>query len=208
MIYLLQAAAVAGPECEAGVVAEAAGLTRGAAARRLRPGRGVTPAPAGRAGHTDRYIFTHTLVRDAIYGELLRGRRVRYHHKIAVATERAHAADLETYVNELAHHFYMGAALADADKACHYCQAAGRTALRLLAFEEAALHFTRGLEVAEQSGWATPGRCDVLMALAEAQERAGDTVLANANFERAAEFAARLWATPSAWPPRPCGPGR
>ena len=85
----------------------------------------------------DRYAFTHALVRDAIYGELLRGRRVRYHHKIAVATERLHGDSLDTYVNELAHHFYMGAALADADKAVRYCIAAGERALRLLAFEEA-----------------------------------------------------------------------
>ncbi len=193
VIYLLQAAAVAGPECEAGVVAEAAELT---AEQRLDAfDRAEESRLLRRVGQDmrDRYIFTHTLVRDAIYGELLRGRRVRYHHKIAVATERAHAADLETYVNELAHHFYMGAALADADKACHYCQAAGERALRLLAFEEAALHFSRGLEVAEQYGVGDPqARCDALMALAEAQNRAGDTVLANANFERAAELARTL----------------
>ena len=152
VIYLLQAAAVAGPECEAGIVAEAAELTteqrldafdRAEESRLLR-----------RVGQDirDRYVFTHTLVRDAIYGELLRGRRVRYHHKIAVAMERAHADELDTYVNELAHHFSMGAALADADKAVHYCRAAGERALRLLAFEEAAVHFARSLEVAEQYG--------------------------------------------------------
>ena len=193
VIYLLQAAAVAGPECEAGIVAEAAELSteqqldafdRAQESRLLR-----------RVGQDirDRYVFTHTLVRDAIYGELLRGRRVRYHHKIAVATERAHADELDTYVNELAHHFYMGAALADADKAAHYCRAAGERALRLLAFEEAAAHFARSLEVAEQFGPPAPeARCDALIALAEAQNRAGDTALANANFERAATLARSL----------------
>ena len=91
VIYLLQAAAVAGPEFEAGIVAEAAELTpdqrldafdRAEESRLLR-----------RVGQDirDRYVFSHALVRDAIYGELLRGRRVRYHHKIALATERAHA---------------------------------------------------------------------------------------------------------------------
>ncbi len=101
-----------------------------------------------------------------------------------------HADELDTYVNELAHHFYMGAALADADKATHYCRAAGERALRLLAFEEAAVHFTRSLEVAEQFGSSAPeARCDALIALAEAQNRAGDTASANANFERAAALA-------------------
>jgi tetratricopeptide (TPR) repeat protein len=190
VIYLLQAAAVAGPECEAGIVAEAAELT---AEQRLDAfDRAEESRLLQRVGQDmrDRYLFTHTLVRDAIYGELLRGRRVRYHHKIAVATERAHADDLDTYVNELAHHFYMGAALADADKARHYCQAAGERALRLLAFEAAADHFERSLEVAEQFGPPdSAARCDVLIALAEAQNRAGDTAPANANFERAAALA-------------------
>jgi len=193
VIYLLQAAAVAGTEFEAGVVAEAAELTperqldafdRAEESRLLR-----------RVGQEflGRYAFTHTLVRDAIYGELLRGRRVRYHHEIAVATERVHAGELDTYVNELAHHFSMGAALADAAKATHYCRAAGERALRLLAFEEAAVHFIRSLEVAEQFGSSTPeARCDVLIALAEAQNRAGDSASANTNLERAATLARSL----------------
>ena len=190
VIYLLQAAAVAGPECEAGIVAEAAELSpeqrldafdRAEESRLLRRvGRDIG----------DRYAFTHTLVRDAIYGELLRGRRVRYHHKIALATERAHADVPDRYLNELAHHFYMGAALADADKASRYCRAAGERSLRLLAFEEAAVHFARSLEVAEQFGPHDQGeRCDALIALSEAQNRAGDTTLANANFSRAAALA-------------------
>ncbi|MFZ0249627.1 MAG: BTAD domain-containing putative transcriptional regulator [Acidimicrobiales bacterium] len=193
VIYLLQAAAVAGPECEAGIVGEAAELTteqrldafdRAEESRLLR-----------RVGDDirDRYVFTHTLVRDAIYGELLRGRRLRYHHKIAVATEQAHVEDRDAYVNELAHHFYMGAALADADKASHYCRAAGERALRLLAFEEAAVHFARSLEVAEQFGHSDPeARCDALIALAEAQNRAGDTAVADVSFERAAALARQL----------------
>ena len=84
----------------------------------------------------------------------------------------------------------MGAALADADKAVHYCLAAGERALRLLAFEEAVGHFTRSLEVAEQFGSQDQAaRCDALIALAEAQNRAGDTAQADANFERAASLA-------------------
>lgn len=190
VIYLLQAAAVAGPECEAGIVAEAAELTPG---QRLDAfDRAEECRLLRRVGEEtrDRYAFTHALVRDAIYGELLRGRRVRYHHKIAVATERAHGDALDTYVNELAHHYFMGAALADADKAIHYCMAAGERALRLLAFEEAVGHFTRSLEVAEQfDSHDRAVRCDALIALAEAQNRAGETAQADVNSERAAALA-------------------
>jgi tetratricopeptide (TPR) repeat protein len=190
VIYLLQAAAVAGQECEASIVAEAAALTpdqqldafdRAEESRLLRRVGGLV---------RDRYAFTHGLVRDAIYGELLRGRRVRYHHKIALSTERVHGESVDRYVNELAHHFYMGSALADADKAILYCIRAGERALRLLAFEEAVGHLTRALEVAERSGGADqPARCDALIALAEAQNRAGDATEANANFARAAALA-------------------
>jgi predicted ATPase len=194
VIYLLQVAAVAGPECEAGVVAR--GRRAHAPRQRLDAfDRAEESRLLRRIGEDmrARYTFSHALVRDAIYSELLRGRRVRYHHKIAVATERAHADTIDTYVNELAHHFYMGAALADADKAIHYCLAAGARALRLLAFEDAVGHFARSLEVAEQFGSHDPtARCDALMALAEAQNRTGDTARADANFEKAACLAREM----------------
>jgi len=190
VIYLLQAAAVAGLECEAGIAAEAAGLTAG---QRLDAFDGAEDSRLlRRIGEEarDRYAFTHALVRDAIYGELLRGRRVRYHHKIAVATERAHAEELDTYVNELAHHFFMGAALADVDKAIHYCMAAGDRALRLFAFEEAVGHFTRSLEVAERfDSHDLASRCDALIALGEAHSRGGDPVHAHENFKTATVLA-------------------
>ena len=190
VIYLLQAAAVAGPECEAGVVAEAAELTperqldafdRAEESRLFAASarRSVTATPS-----PTRSYATPSTASSCAGGECATTTRS------LVAMERVHADELDTYVNELAHHFYMGAALADADKATHYCRAAGERSLRLLAFEEAAMHFARSLEVAEQFGPSTPeARCDALIALAEAQNRAGDTALANTNFERAATLA-------------------
>jgi tetratricopeptide (TPR) repeat protein len=192
VIYLLQAGAVAGPDFDAEIVAEAAdlrpdqrldALDRAEESRLLR-----------RVGEADeRYAFSHALVREAIYRELLRGRRVRYHHKIAIATERAHGGEGESSVNELAHHFYMGSAVADADKAFFYCMAAGERATRLLAFEEAVGHYSRSLEVAEQfAEHDLSCQCDALIALGEAQNRAGDAGCANATFERAAALAKQL----------------
>ena len=193
VIYLLDAAAVAGQEFEASIVAEAADLTRD---QRLDAfDRAEESRLLRRIGGEvlDRFAFTHALVREAIYSELLRGRRARYHHKIADATERAHPDTPDGYVNELAHHYYLGAALADADKAVAYCMAAGARSLRLLAFEDAVGHFSRGLDVAERYGPPSNAtRCDALIALADAQNRAGDSGQANANFERAAALARTL----------------
>ncbi len=193
VVYLLQAAAVAGPEWDASIVGEAAEL--GAQARLDALDRAVESRILRGIGDEagERYAFTHQLVRDAIYSELLRGRRVRYHHKIAVATERIHGRTIDTVVNELAHHFYLGAPLADADKAVRYCRAAGERAMRLLAFEDAIGHFGRSLEVAERyGGYDQETRCDALLALAEAQNRAGDTTGADASFEQAAAIAREL----------------
>ncbi len=44
-----------------------------------------------------------------------------------LSTERVHGESVDRYVNELAHHFYMGSALADADKAIRYCISGRRT---------------------------------------------------------------------------------
>ena len=157
----------------------------------------------------DRYAFSHALVRDAIYGELLRGRRVRYHHKIAVATERVHGDSLDAYVNELAHHFYMGAALADADKAMRYCIAAGERALRLLAFEEAVGHFTRGLEVAEQFGAAGPvGPLRRADRAGRGAEPGGRRARRPTPTSRGRRRWPAAWAIPSGWPPPRCAPAR
>ena len=101
--------------------------------------------------------------------------------------------ELDDYVDELAYHFYMGAALADGEKAVRYCLAAGERALRLLAFEEAQGHLARSLATAEQFvAHDQVARCDALVALAEAQSRTGDAAQADANFSKAAAIARAL----------------
>ena len=191
MRYLLEAAVVAGIRFEASVVAEVADLNGERmleALDRAEQSRLVRQLPGE---FEQRYAFTHALLRDTIYDELPRGRRVRYHHRIAVATERAHQADLGSHVGELALHFYMGAELGDADKALHYSRAAGVRAMRVLAFEESAIHYTRALEVLDRFGPKDPEiRCDVLVALAEAEARAGVHDHADECLTQAAEFGA------------------
>ena len=189
-ISMLEVASVAGIMFDAVIVAEAAGLSPERtldafdAAEESRLLRRVGADTDGR------YAFSHGLVREAIYDELLRGRRVRYHHAIGLTMERAHPGAPHPWVNELAHHFFMGAPMGDTDKAIRYSVAAGERALQLLAFEEAVGHFMRALELCELY---TPedmaARCDVLMAMAEAQNRSGETAGADWAVARAADLA-------------------
>ena len=194
VIYLLQAAAVAGPECEAGVVAEAAELTPGASssmpstgprnhacsAASARRSATATPSPT-------RSYATPSTASSCAGGGCATTTRSPSPRSGCTPTSWTPTSTswptTSTWVRPWP----------TRTRPVHYCRAAGERALRLLAFEEAAVHFARSLEVAEQFGPSDPeARCDALIALAEAQNRAGDTALANTNFERAATLARSL----------------
>ena len=65
--------------------------------------------------------------------------------------------------------------------------------MRVLAFEESAVHYTRALEVLDRFGPKDPGtRCDVLVALAGAEARAGVHDHADECLTQAAELALRM----------------
>jgi tetratricopeptide (TPR) repeat protein len=126
-------------------------------------------APAGR------YAFTHALVREAIYAELSAARRALLHGRVAAALER-----LDGDAAELAHHFV--AAGGPRDKAVEHAARAGRQALAQLAYEEAARHFDRALELA-------PDAPELLTGLGDARLRAGDVAASRASFSAAAAVA-------------------
>src|SRR6185295_1732598 len=81
----------------------------------------------------------------------------------------------ETRIDELAHHWLAATQVSDQAKAIRYARQAGERALANLAFEEAAAHYERALAVLEprdQDGMRL--RCDLLLALADVQRRAGN----------------------------------
>ena len=73
-----------------------------------------------------RFGFTHDLVREAIYRELAIAERARLHRRLAQALEVAmqHGAAIDA--SQLAHHYALGVADGDAERAVHYCALAGR----------------------------------------------------------------------------------
>ena len=64
--------------------------------------------------------FTHSLIRDTIYQELMPAERHQRHAAVGEALERTYAADPEPYVAELAHHFFEAGPRGDPAKTAEY----------------------------------------------------------------------------------------
>jgi DNA-binding SARP family transcriptional activator/tetratricopeptide (TPR) repeat protein len=141
---------------------------------------GVVDEVAGRVG---RWTFTHALVRQALYEELSLTRRVRMHQRVAEALETIEAGD-GAHLAELAYHFSQAAVAGQADKAIEYGRRAGRYALGIAAYEDAARHFATAVEVAEDAGLEPGARADLLLAQGDAEWRTGDARIARITFER------------------------
>ena len=183
---LLRAAAVVGPAFDAAVVASAldqevdtvlAGIDD-AVTRRL-----VVESDEA----LDRFRFAHALVRQTLLEEVSTSRRVRVHHRVALALEARSAT-----AADLAHHFGEAAALADAEKAMTYAGQAASEAKDRLAYEQAIRFRLLAVEVEELIQPPDPARrSELLLALGMARNTAGQAVEGRADFVAAAA-AARL----------------
>ncbi|WP_053227862.1 serine/threonine-protein kinase [Solirubrobacter soli] len=122
----------------------------------------------------DRFAFVHALVRETLYERQSTSRRVRAHHRIALALEgRAPAA-------ELAHHFRAARHLDTGGAAVRYSVLAAEQATASLAYDEAVAHLR--VAAAERQDAA------LLVALGAAEQRAGDPAAAT-TFRAAAGLA-------------------
>jgi class 3 adenylate cyclase len=172
---LLAIAAVVGLEFDPAVVEAAGGadedtvaasLDEAVAARLVTPAGGV------------HYRFAHALVRTTLYDELTPARRVILHRRTAEAIETIHAVRLDDYLPALTHHYSRATApVATAEKAVGYARRAGDRALEQLAHDEAVAYYRQALELLEASEAPLDEtqRTELLIALGEAQRRAGDT---------------------------------
>src|SRR3989442_1284475 len=147
---------------------------------------------AERPRSTDQYWFSHALIRETLYEELSTTRRVRLHRQIGEALEEL---DAEASLPQLAYHFCEAASAGDVDKAIDYARRAANSALAHFAYEEAAAHYERALQVAELKEKADDRlRGELLLALGEAQDSAGDSDRARETYWRAAATARSLQA--------------
>jgi len=136
--------------------------------------------------------FTHVLVRDTIYQDLPRLRRVRLHTQVLAALQRARPGD----VAALAHHALAAATPATARSAATRAAAAAHAASDVCAHQEAATLLVRALGILEPTGGPSTDtddlRLDLLCALVSAQGHAGNVRDARASRDRAIHLARRL----------------
>ena len=93
-----------------------------------------------------RYIFKHTLLRDAAYEMQLRTRLRELHFLAATATEQMYADQLPNYYDTLAYHYRLAHQLGAVDtleKTCDYLRKAGETAQSNYANEAALEYYSR-----------------------------------------------------------------
>jgi DNA-binding SARP family transcriptional activator len=138
-------------------------------------------------GAPGRVRFGHVLIRDTLYDELTAARRMQLHKEVGEALEAVYSSDPEPHLAELAQHFVAAAPIGVKDKAIEYSRRAGDRAARQLAAEEAARHYEVALTLAD----ADLVRCELLLALGDAQARAGDSRASKLALREAAELAER-----------------
>ncbi len=136
-------------------------------------------------GSPGRLRFSHALIRDTLYDELTTARRLQLHQDTGEALEAAYSTDLEPHLAELAQHFFAAAPAGVAHKAIDYARRAGDRAAAQLAYEEAVRLYEMALTLPGEDA----ARCQLLLALGDAEARAGDTLPAQQSFRDAADLA-------------------
>jgi tetratricopeptide (TPR) repeat protein len=168
---LLEIASVIGTEFQVTTLASVASSEPDAVMRILDEGIAANlVVPHG----VTRFRFAHGLLRETLYEALPAARRIELHRAVGSALERVYGPDHEDRLDSLAHHFLEAAPAGDVEKAVGYALRAGRKAMRLLAFEQAANVLRVALEVNESLQPDASRRAELLLALGEAQVDAGD----------------------------------
>ncbi|MGH3250603.1 MAG: ATP-binding protein [Trebonia sp.] len=185
---VLEIASVIGERFDAALVASAAAREDAATVDLLDE--------AARAGliveiddEPDGWRFSHPLARRVTAARLSRGRRARLHQRIGETLESRFGVSAA----ELAHHFGAAASIGSAAKAVSYERLAGERALAEVAAEVAVRHLRRALRLVDRFGPRDQSlRCELLLELAGAHDRAGEYASRDERFAEAADAARHL----------------
>jgi DNA-binding SARP family transcriptional activator len=141
-------------------------------------------------GAPGRLRFAHVLIRDTLYESLTPARRARLHRLVVDTLEARYGEREGPHLAELAYHSIAGG---DFERGARYAARAAGRALVLLAFEESARLYRAAADALRVAAPADEaGRCELLLALGEAEARAGDFAAAEGAFAEAAGIADRL----------------
>ena len=144
-------------------------------------------------GREAAYAFGHALIRQTLLEELSRARRQRLHRQIAQAIERLYRATLQAHMSELAYHYFEAATLGQPEKAAEYAKGAAEAAGAALGYEEAARLYEMALQALDLGGTSNESlRCELLLALGEAEMSSGRVEPAREVFGKAAGCARAL----------------
>ena len=154
---------------------------------------------SARASYTEvpqalgRYRFTHALVREALYEEIETSERALIHRRVAEVLEQMQGMGSPSNLAEIAFHHTEGASPEEFEKAIVFARRAGERAIEQLAWEEASTHFRDALKLLEQRETRTADECcQLLLATAQSERRAGNLTRAREACTRAAELARRF----------------
>ncbi len=188
---LLSVAAVIGREFRLDVLQDVAGVSEEALYAALEEASATGIVEERRhAGAGLAYRFAHAFFRQTLYEETFTPRRIRFHQQVARAMEQRYAGRLEEHAAELAEHFAQSTEPADLAKAVEYATLAAERALSVFAYSEAAELLEQALNAQDVLDPADRRkRCELLVALGDAQSKSGDLDGAKETHLEAAELA-------------------
>jgi len=139
------------------------------------------------------FTFAHELIRQTLVSGLSMPRRQRMHLRAAEGMEHVYAQDLEEHAADLAHHFYQAGAAADPQKAVRYLTLAGEQALAAVAYEKSVRLYEMALQALDREEKPSETqRCELLLALGEARNKAGERDKAGEAFYEAADLGRKM----------------
>ena len=184
----LAIAALIGERFDAALLSSAAVLTAAAAVHLLEEAARASLI-AEIDDEPDYWRFSHSLIRRVTSEELSRSHRSLLHQRIGEMLRIRPGISPA----ELAHHFGAAASQGSAQQAVRYERQAGKLALTEAAAEVAVRHFAKALELLDRFGPQDETlRCELLLDLAGAYDRAGEYASRDDRFAEAADTARRL----------------
>lgn len=145
---------------------------------------------------TQQFRFGHALIRETLYDEMLAVRRARLHLRIGEMLEQHRGSDAAAMLPQLAYHFSEAGAGSAAAKALDYARRSAEQAAQVLAFEEAARLYRLASQLLQRY-FANDAaqRCDVLLALGDAEIWFLLPEKVRASYQQAAELARQFGMT-------------